>query len=159
VAAEAERSSTFWETFWETRCAGARPPDTVLRRLGLALAAALLATLGIAPGARAAQLVEIRVGVHPGFTRVVFELDSEAGYSVARPTAESASDELVVDLAAASCTNAVIARLKELLGAHPGSTPVQVRFISSHGTTPIEVGTHRVEPAAGLLSELRHLGA
>jgi len=64
---------------------------------------------------------------------------------------------LVVDLAAASCTNAVIARLKELLGAHPGSTPVQVRFISSHGTTPIEVGTHRVEPAAGLLSELRHL--
>ncbi|MGH2528300.1 MAG: DNA polymerase III subunit alpha [Actinomycetota bacterium] len=64
---------------------------------------------------------------------------------------------LVVDLAAASCTNAVIARLKELLGAHPGSTPVQVRFISSHGTTPIEVGTNRVEPAAGLLSELRHL--
>ncbi|MGH2661031.1 MAG: DNA polymerase III subunit alpha, partial [Actinomycetota bacterium] len=64
---------------------------------------------------------------------------------------------LVVDLAAASCTNAVIARLKELLGAHPGSTPVQVRFISSNATTPIDVGTHRVEPAAGLLSELRHL--
>ena len=122
MAAEAERSSTFRETFWETRCAGARPPDTVLRRLGLALAAALLATLGIAPGARAAQLVEIRVGVHPGFTRVVFELDSEAGYSVARPTAESASDELVVDLAARSLRRVVTSRsdLVETVRIEPG---------------------------------------
>jgi DNA polymerase-3 subunit alpha len=64
---------------------------------------------------------------------------------------------LLVDLPAASCTNALISKLKELLAAHPGSTPVQVRFISSQGVTPLEVGTCRVEPGAGLLSELRLL--
>ena len=64
---------------------------------------------------------------------------------------------VIVDLAAASCTNALIAKLKDLFGAHPGSTPVRVRFISSQGATPIEVGSVRVDPAAGLLSELRLL--
>jgi DNA polymerase-3 subunit alpha len=64
---------------------------------------------------------------------------------------------LVVDVAASSCTNVVIAKLKELLGAHPGRTPVQVRFSSSRGVTPLDVGSFRVEPGAGLLSELRAL--
>ena len=40
---------------------------------------------------------------------------------------------LVVELEASSCTNTVIASLKELLGAHPGRAPVQVRFRSSQG--------------------------
>jgi len=71
--------------------------------------------------------------------------------------ARPAPGVMVVDLAAASCTNALIAKLKDLFGAHPGSTPVLVRFISSQGTTPIEVGGVRVDPAAGLLSELRLL--
>jgi len=71
----------------------------------------------------------------------------------ARPT----PGVMIVDLAAASCTNALIVKLKDLFGAHPGSTPVLVRFISSQGTTPIEVGSVRVDPAAGLLSELRLL--
>jgi DNA polymerase-3 subunit alpha len=64
---------------------------------------------------------------------------------------------LVVDLAAASCTNAVIAKLKELLAVHPGTTPVHVRFLSSNGVTPLEVGSFRVNPGPGLLSELRLL--
>ncbi len=64
---------------------------------------------------------------------------------------------LVVDLPAASCTGAVIAKLKELFAAHPGSTPVRVRYHSSRGVTPLEVGSYRVQPAAGLLSELRLL--
>ncbi len=64
---------------------------------------------------------------------------------------------LIVELSAAACTNAVIAKLKELLAAHPGSTPVQVRFISSDGVTPLSVGSFRVDPGAGLLSELRLL--
>jgi DNA polymerase-3 subunit alpha len=73
------------------------------------------------------------------------------------PPARPTPGVMVVDLAAASCTNALIAKLKDLFGAHPGSTPVLVRFISSQGTTPIEVGGVRVDPAAGLLSELRVL--
>jgi DNA polymerase-3 subunit alpha len=80
------------------------------------------------------------------------ELDVGAGVP-ARPV----PGVVIVDLAAASCTNALIAKLKDLFGAHPGSTPVRVRFISSMGATPIEVGSVRVDPAAGLLSELRLL--
>jgi DNA polymerase-3 subunit alpha len=80
------------------------------------------------------------------------ELDVGAGVP-ARPT----PGVMIVDLAAASCTNGLIAKLKDLFGAHPGSTPVLVRFISSQGATPIEVGSVRVDPAAGLLSELRLL--
>ena len=49
------------------------------------------------------------------------------------------------------------AKLKELLAAHPGTTPVQVRFVSTQGMRPLEVGTFKVEPGAGLLSELRML--
>ncbi|HEX5903237.1 MAG TPA: DNA polymerase III subunit alpha [Actinomycetota bacterium] len=64
---------------------------------------------------------------------------------------------LQVDVAAASCTKAVIGKLKELLAAHPGRTPVRVRFLSSQGVRPLEVGTFQVEPGAGMLSELRLL--
>ena len=64
---------------------------------------------------------------------------------------------LQIDVAAASCTKAVIAKLKELLATHPGTTPVQVRFLSSQGLRPLEVGTFRVEPGAGMVSELRVL--
>jgi hypothetical protein len=63
----------------------------------------------------------------------------------------------VIDLTAQSCTGTVIATLKELLAAHKGSSPVQVRFHSSQGVRPFDVGTFRVEPGAGLLSELRVL--
>jgi DNA polymerase-3 subunit alpha len=64
---------------------------------------------------------------------------------------------LVVDCPAPACTSAVIAKLRELLAGHPGRVPVKVRFISSKGVTPLDVGTFRVDPNAGLLSELRAL--
>ena len=67
------------------------------------------------------------------------------------------SGVLVVDVDAASCTSAVISKLKELFVAHVGSSPVKVRFVSSQGVTPLEVGGYRVEAGAGLLSELRML--
>jgi DNA polymerase-3 subunit alpha len=61
---------------------------------------------------------------------------------------------LVVDLAAAACTPVVLAKLKELFEAHPGGAPVRVRFVSSSGVTPLEVGSHRVDPAGNLMGEL-----
>ena len=64
---------------------------------------------------------------------------------------------LVIQLGAASCTAAVIAKLKELLAGHPGGTPVQMRFVSAQGARPLEVGTFKVTPGEGLLSELRLL--
>jgi DNA polymerase-3 subunit alpha len=66
-------------------------------------------------------------------------------------------ENLVVDLQAAACTPAVLAKLKEVFEAHPGASPVRVRFLSSAGITPLEVGSYRVEPAGGLLNELRSL--
>ena len=63
----------------------------------------------------------------------------------------------MVDLPAAACTPSVLARLKELFEAHPGGAPVRVRFLSSTGVTPLQVGTYRVHPAGPLLGELRSL--
>jgi DNA polymerase-3 subunit alpha len=72
-------------------------------------------------------------------------------------TMTEASEALVVDLPAAACTPSVLARLKELFDAHPGGAPVRVRFLSSTGVTPLELGTYRVHPGAPLLSELGSL--
>ncbi|MGH2636528.1 MAG: DNA polymerase III subunit alpha [Actinomycetota bacterium] len=80
----------------------------------------------------------------------------EPDLGAARPPKDSSS-VLVVDVAAASCTNATIAKLKELLAAHAGRSPVRVRYLSAQGVTPLDVGTFRVDPGAGLLSELRGL--
>ncbi|HSJ50300.1 MAG TPA: DNA polymerase III subunit alpha, partial [Actinomycetota bacterium] len=73
----------------------------------------------------------------------------EPDLGTGRPARES-NTALVVEVAAASCTNATIAKLKELLGAHPGRSSVRVRYLSSRGVTPLDVGTYRVEAGAGL---------
>jgi DNA polymerase-3 subunit alpha len=64
---------------------------------------------------------------------------------------------LVVDVAASSCTRTTIAKLKELLGGHPGRSPVRVRYLTPEGAKPLDVGSYRVDPGPGLLSELRGL--
>jgi hypothetical protein len=61
----------------------------------LAIAAVLLPALP----AGAARVVQVRIGEHPDFTRVVFELDAPAGYRVER---KAGSSDLVVTLDAAS---------------------------------------------------------
>ncbi len=75
----------------------------------------------------------------------------------AEPSRVEPDGVLVVELQAGDCTGSVIAKLKELLAAHAGRTPVRVRFVSSSGVTPLEVGSFRVNAGAGLLSELRSL--
>jgi hypothetical protein len=52
-------------------------------------------------GAQAANVVQVRVGEHPDFTRIVFELDQRAGYRVEHKTGAK-GPELVVTLEAAS---------------------------------------------------------
>jgi hypothetical protein len=52
-----------------------------------------------AEAARAAEVVDLRVGVHPEYTRVVFELDRPAAYRIERGGGQS---ELVVSLDAGS---------------------------------------------------------
>jgi DNA polymerase-3 subunit alpha len=63
-------------------------------------------------------------------------------------------ESLVVDLPAAACTPAVLEKLKDLLGAHPGDARVRLRFLSSAGATPLELGDFRVRPAGSLLDEI-----
>jgi DNA polymerase-3 subunit alpha len=72
-------------------------------------------------------------------------------------TSASVPDALVVDLPASACSPSVLARLKELFEGHPGGAPVRVRFLSSTGVTPMELGTFRVHPTGPLLGELRSL--
>ncbi|MBJ19010.1 MAG: hypothetical protein CL933_06235 [Deltaproteobacteria bacterium] len=50
----------------------------------------------------AAEIVEVRVGRHPAFTRVVFELDRAAGYRIERSDPSADVVELIVSLEAAS---------------------------------------------------------
>jgi hypothetical protein len=52
--------------------------------------------------AMAAEIIEVRVGKHPEFTRVVFELDRAAGYRIERSDPSSESAGLVVSLEATS---------------------------------------------------------
>ncbi len=79
-----------------------------LRRLAsLATALAVLAVL--AGPAWSARVVEVRVGNHPKFTRVVFELDAPAGYRIERRAAGGES-ELVIELSAASAPREVKSR-------------------------------------------------
>ena len=50
----------------------------------------------------AAEVVEVRVGRHPDFTRVVFELDRSAGYRIERSDPSSKESELIISLEAGS---------------------------------------------------------
>ena len=53
----------------------------------------------------AAEVVEMRLGRHKGFTRVVFELDAPAGYSLERTVPAHGRTELVVPLDARADTH------------------------------------------------------
>ena len=55
----------------------------------------------------AAEIVEVRVGKHPTFTRVVFELDRPAGYRIERSDPSVDAAELIVSLEASSIPRSV----------------------------------------------------
>jgi DNA polymerase-3 subunit alpha len=50
---------------------------------------------------------------------------------------------VVIDLTAAACTDAVLARMADLLRSRPGPAPVKVRFHSAGGVRPLDVGETR----------------
>jgi hypothetical protein len=59
------------------------------------IAAVLVA---IALPAWGARVLDVRTGQHPGYSRVVFELDSPVGYKVERSNPETGGSELIVSL-------------------------------------------------------------
>lgn len=76
-----------------------RPAERVRRGWSLWL---LLAVWIGASSAMAAEIVQVRVGKHAKFTRVVFELDRAAGYRIERNDGGTGGDELIVSLQAGS---------------------------------------------------------
>ncbi len=62
----------------------------------------VLALLTAVAPSWAAEVVEVRVGRHPDFTRVVFELDRTAGYRIERSDPSAKESELIVSLEAGS---------------------------------------------------------
>lgn len=64
----------------------------------LARSVAWIALVLLASPAWAAQVRDVRIGRHPDFTRVVFELDAPAGYKVERDESAPGSSELVISL-------------------------------------------------------------
>jgi hypothetical protein len=73
------------------------------RRLGRWIAALVaLQLLALGSPAWAADVIAVRVGQHPEFTRIVFELDAASGYRVARTTGPDGSATIVVTLDAAA---------------------------------------------------------
>jgi len=85
-----------------------------LRRLA-SIATALAALAILAGPAWSARVVEVRVGSHPTFTRVVFELDAPAGYRIERRAVDG-GQELVVKLSAASARRQVPSRSPMVAG-------------------------------------------
>ena len=84
--------------------------DSALRRAILALGACILLALP----ALATEVVQVRVGKHPDFTRVVFELDGPARYRVEKH--EGASPELVVTINAASRARTIRSKSEGIKG-------------------------------------------
>jgi DNA polymerase III subunit alpha len=68
-----------------------------------------------------------------------------------------APGRLVVEVPAAQFTRGMLQRLKEILAAHPGRTPVEIHYVNGH-VVPAKVGDgYCVDATEGLLSELRRL--
>ena len=65
-----------------------------------------LACLLVAAPSLAASVQQVRVGNHPTFTRVVFELDAPSGYRVEK-SVDQGTQELIVTLEAASTPRSV----------------------------------------------------
>jgi hypothetical protein len=81
-----------------------------MRALRRAVLSVLVLLGGLAAPARSATIVEVRVGPHPAFTRVVFEMDEQSGYRVERQRLPDGSGELVVTIDAASQARSIRSR-------------------------------------------------
>jgi uncharacterized coiled-coil protein SlyX len=71
---------------------------------------------------QSAQVRDVRVGEHPEFTRIVFELDSETAYTIRGIEADPVTNELRVDLEADSFRRVLTSRseLVESVRVEPG---------------------------------------
>jgi len=78
---------------------------------------------------------------------------------VSIPSTEAVADPLVLSVPAELCTPALVDRLKGVLEAHPGPTPVHLRLLSGNSSPKTIRLPHRycVERRNGLYAELKAL--
>jgi hypothetical protein len=70
----------------------------------------VLSLLLIALPAQANRIVQVRVGNHPSFTRLVFEMDAFAGYQVERRAGADGTEQLTVTLEASTPTREITSK-------------------------------------------------
>jgi len=109
-----------------------RPTAGRRLRAGRAAAVALL-LLAVALPAAAARVSDVRIGKHPGFTRIVFELDRPAGYRVERSELAPGVAQLVVSLDADARSERVDVPKQALIEAvdieaHGGRAVARIRL-------------------------------
>jgi hypothetical protein len=110
--------------------------------------------------APAAELVALRVGTHPGFTRVVLELDAETVYSIRGRTREEGADELLVEVEAHTTRRVVPSPgdLVESVRSEPIAGGSRVRIRLRPGATPWLSDLRLTDPPRIVL-DLRRSGA
>ena len=98
----------------------------VLSRAALALIATWLCAVAV----QSAQVRDVRVGEHPGYTRIVFEMDSDTPYTILGVGEGPISNELRVDLEAQSFRRVLTSRseLVESVRVEPGAEGSVVRI-------------------------------
>lgn len=77
------------------------------RLAALTLVGCVLALLAAPPARAASAVKDVRVGKHPTYTRIVFELDRAAGYQIERNEPAPGISELVVSLEASGIAGKV----------------------------------------------------
>ncbi|MBW2667483.1 MAG: hypothetical protein JRE13_14425, partial [Deltaproteobacteria bacterium] len=117
------------------------PDDTARRsRVGvrLFLGCFALALLFALP-AWSANLVQVRVGNHPTYTRVVFEFDAPSGYRIERRAAGEPDNTIRVTLDATSRTRNIVSKSKgvESIDVDAGSGRSVAHIRTRHAGIPI----------------------
>ena len=127
--------------------------NTSRRRCGWAMTVAAALCLHVG-AASAARLTAVRVGTHPGYTRVVFETDAPADYELLEAVGE-APGEVTVRIAAESRARDVVPRgpgapSVTLLPQPDGTTLAQIR-----ASGPLRVETQVLATPPRLVLDLR----
>jgi hypothetical protein len=92
----------------------------------------VLLLLLIAAPAQANRIIQVRVGNHPSFTRLVFEMDAFAGYQVERRTGADGADQLTVTLEASTPT-------REINSKSVGIESVKIPASTDHAVAQIRL--------------------